>query len=256
MTIELAAAPMFAYLLASVRIIAWLFVVPPFNQRGIPAPAKTVLGFGLALAATPANPDSIPTGAIGLMSEVAIQVLIGVGLGFVAMLLLSAITAAGQLIDIFGGFSLSTAYDPMMLTNNTVFGKFYQYLGTVLLFVTGGYLFLIGGLVKTFEFLPIGELPDLSATGPSELATAFSTFFVIAVQLALPMIAVLIVADIGLALLTKVSPMLNALGFLFPAKIGLVLMLIGLSFPMLPDASEKLVELINSSASRFSGGGG
>ena len=59
-------------------------------------------------------------------------------------------------------------------------------------------------------------------------------FFVTAVQIALPMIAVLFLADLGLALLTKVAPQLNAINVMFPAKIGLTLLLLGLSFPVLP----------------------
>ena len=53
-------------------------------------------------------------------------------------------------------------------------------------------------------------------------------------QIALPMIAVLFLADLGLALLTKVAPQLNAINVMFPAKIGLTLLLVGLSFPVLP----------------------
>ena len=40
----------------------------------------------------------------------------------------------------------------------------------------------------------------------------------------------LFLADLGLALLTKVAPQLNAISVMFPAKIGLTLLLVGLSF--------------------------
>ena len=71
------------------------------------------------------------------------------------------------------------------------------------------------------------------------LVDAFRVFFVTAVQIALPMIAVLFLADLGLALLTKVAPQLNAINVMFPAKIGLTLLLVGLSFPVLPQAMEQ-----------------
>ena len=66
------------------------------------------------------------------------------------------------------------------------------------------------------------------------IVTAFGLFFTTAVQIALPMIAVLFIADIGLALLTKVAPQLNAINVMFPVKIGLTLLLVGLTFPVLP----------------------
>ena len=47
------------------------------------------------------------------------------------------------------------------MNSNTVFGKFHQMLATVLLFVSGGHLMVIGGLLKTFDFLPLGHLARL-----------------------------------------------------------------------------------------------
>src|SRR3546814_2471245 len=54
MTITIAGEALVAYLLASVRIVAWLAVVPPFSSRAIPAMAKVVLSLGLAFAMAPA----------------------------------------------------------------------------------------------------------------------------------------------------------------------------------------------------------
>ena len=43
-------------------------------------------------------------------------------------------------------------------------------------------------------------------------------------------------------------------GIMFPAKIGLVLLLLGMSFPALPEATDRLVELVNDAAARIAGG--
>src|SRR3712207_529912 len=142
----------------------------------------------------------------------------------------------------------------MSLQMNTVFGKFHSMLAAMLLFSSGGHLVIVGGLLRTFELLPLGATPDLSG-GPGLMVKAFSEFFLMAVQIALPMIAVLMIADLGLALLTKVAPQMNALNVMFPAKIGLTLLLVGLSFPVLPEATERLVDLVNEAAAALSGGG-
>jgi flagellar biosynthetic protein FliR len=253
MTISLAAEPALAYLLASLRIVAWLWLVPPFAGRSIPSTAKVVLAVGLSFAIAPSVVEAgAPTGTIELLVTALTQVLIGAALGFVTSMLLAAIAAAGSLIDVFGGFALATAFDPLSMQMNTIFGKFHQMLATMLLFASGGHLVVIGGLLKTFEFLPLGETPDFDDT-PSMLIEAFSMFFLTAVQIALPMIAVLFIADLGLALLTKVAPQMNALNVMFPAKIGLTLLLVGLSFPVLPEATERLVVLVNEAAAAMSG---
>ena len=74
---------------------------------------------------------------------------------------------------------------------------------------------------------------------------AFGVFFTCAVQIALPLVAVLFIADLGLSLLTKVAPQLNAIGIMFPAKIGLTLLVVGMSFPVLPHAIDRLVDAAN-----------
>ena len=253
MTLTVAGEPLVAYLLASVRIVSWLAVVPPFSGRAVPAMAKVVLGLGLAFAVVPEG-DAIPLSAVALLLNVGTQVLIGLAMGFVTQLLFGAIAAAGSLIDVFGGFSLASGFDPLSMNANTVFGKFHQMLATVLLFVSGGHLLVIGGLLRTFHFLPLGTSPEWQ-TAPDVLLTAFGLFFTTAVQIALPMVAVLFLSDLGLALLTKVAPQLNAFNVMFPVKVGMTLLLVGLSFPVLPQAVDRLVDLANQAMSTLSGAG-
>ncbi len=245
--------PLIAYLLASVRIVAWLAVVPPFSGRTVPAMAKLVLALGLAFAAVP-NGDQVPLDTLGLLLNVATQVVVGVGMGFVCYLLFAAIAAAGSLIDTFGGFSLAQGFDPLSMNSNTVFGKFHQMLATVLLFVTGGHLMVIGGLLKTFQYLPLGTTPQWHSA-PDVFLTAFGVFFTTAVQIALPLIAVLFLSDLGLALLTKVAPQMQAMTVMFPVKIGLTLLLVGMSFPVLPQAIDRMVDLSTQALAALSGAG-
>ena len=115
MTLTLAGEPLIAYLLASVRIVAWLAIVPPFSSRAVPAMAKVVLSLGLAFAVTPAMTGGIPVGFAELAINVVTQVLIGAGMGFVTYLLFQAIATAGSLIDMFGGFALAQGFDPLGL---------------------------------------------------------------------------------------------------------------------------------------------
>jgi flagellar biosynthetic protein FliR len=80
-------------------------------------------------------------------------------------------------------------------------------------------------------------------------------FFLTAVQIALPMVAVLFIADLGLALLTKVAPQMNAMNVMFPAKVALTLLLVGLSFPVLKEATPRLVELATEAMAAIVGAG-
>lgn len=246
MLIQIEGVTLLTYLMASLRIVAWLVIVPPFSTRAVPTMAKTLLALGLALAIAPqlAQGQAIATDA-GTLIVVAVQeVLIGATMGFVTYLIFAAIQAAGDLIDTFGGFSLAAAFDPLNQTFNSIHGKLFSMLATMLLFASNAHLVVIGGLLKTFSYLPVGSTwqPDNAA---DVVTTAFGVFFTSAVQIALPLIGVLFVADLGLALLTKVAPQLNAIGIMFPAKIGLTLLIVGMSFAVLPNALTRLLETIS-----------
>jgi flagellar biosynthesis protein FliR len=253
MTLTVAGAPVMAYLLASLRITAWIALAPPFNTTALPTMVKGVLGLGLAFAIEPTLAQGrLPETTPQLIVVAVVQVLIGAAMGFVTQLLIAAISTAGAMLDTFGGFQLAAAFDPLGMTSNSVFGRFYQMIATTLLFATGAHLIIIGGLLQTFRYLPLTGVPDV-ATWPDVFTTAFGIFFTMAVQIALPLVAVLFVADMGLALLTKVAPSLSAINVMYPAKIGLTLLLVGLSFPTIPHAMDHLVDLVNQAVSTLSG---
>jgi flagellar biosynthetic protein FliR len=242
MTVTLSGEPFIAYVLAGIRLLAWLMIVPPFSSKAVPTVAKVLLAVGLAFALTPSlGLSSVPADGVELASFAVQEALLGATMGFVTYLVFAAVQAAGDLIDVFGGFSLAMAFDPLSFSSNSVFGKLHQMLAMMLLFATDAHLLVIGGLLETFDRMPVGSVwrPD---DVTQVVTAAFGVFFVSAVQIALPLVGVLFLADLGLALLTKVAPQLNAIGIMFPAKIGLTLLVVGLSFPVLPDVIDRLVE--------------
>jgi flagellar biosynthetic protein FliR len=181
-----------------------------------------------------------PAAQIGpLVSSAALQLVIGGALGFLTRLLFSAVEAAGSLIDLFGGFSLAFAYDPLSATNTSVFGKFYGMLATTLLFASGAHLVILQGFLRTFSTLPLDGDIDLSHLGTA-VAHGVTSMFVAALQISAPLIAVLFIADLALGVLSRISPQLNVFQMSFPLKIMLTLGLVGMSFALMPQIITQL----------------
>jgi flagellar biosynthesis protein FliR len=240
MSVELAMPTLLGLLLGSVRSAAWLLVSPPFATRTIPGTVKAVLAVALALPVASQIGPAIPElSTAALISAVVLQVVTGAALGFVTYLLFAAIQAAGDLIDLFGGFTLAQAYDPMSMSQSSIFGRFHQLLGLVLLFVTDAHLVIVSGFLRSYEAIPVTEGVAMDATADAML-NGISQFFLAALEIAGPMVVVLFLADVALGLLTRVSPQLNAFALGFPIKILLTLALIGFTFPLLPGAIEGL----------------
>ncbi len=229
-----------AAMLAGTRFAAYLVIAPPFAHRGIPGTVKAMLSIGLALAVLPrlGAHEVVTTGQF--IGDLVLQVLIGGGLGFLVSLVFSAVQSAGNLIDLFGGFQLAQAFDPMSMTSGAQFAKLYQWTATVLLFASGGYQVLVGGLVRSFDALPLGASLDLAQMG-SAVTTGLSQMFLAALQIAGPLVVVLFLTDVGLGLLTRVSPALNAFALGFPLKILMTFTFGGFAYLAMPGVVEDLV---------------
>ncbi len=236
-------------MLAAVRIAAFLVIAPPFAHRGIPGTVKAMLATALGLLVMPraiaaAGPDvgtSIASGTARFLGDLLVQVVIGAALGFLVALVFAAVTSAGNLIDLFGGFQLAQAFDPMSLSNGAQFARLYQMTAIVLLFASGGHLLVIAGVARTFDALPLGVPLDLAAMGQAA-ATGLTDMFVAALQIAGPLVAVLFLADVGLGLLTRVAPALNAFALGFPLKILLTIVLGVSAYLALPEIVGSLTD--------------
>jgi flagellar biosynthetic protein FliR len=219
-----------------------VLLAPPFNSRSIPAPVKGALALALSVALMTRIAPGLPEPTTGFLVVGAItEVVIGAALGFVVHVLFAAVQYAGDLIDLTGGFSLQPAYDPLSMTTSSSVGRLHYLLATTLLFTSGGHLLIVRGFATSYEGMPVG------GSVPTEqlaqvLITALSMMFLAALQIAGPMVAVLLLADVALALLSRAAPALNIFSFGFPVKILLTMALLGLTFPLLPPALDALLE--------------
>ncbi|UDY37195.1 flagellar biosynthetic protein FliR [Dermatobacter hominis] len=240
MDIHVDAAQVATLLMASVRVLAFLCIAPPFAGPAVPVKVKVGMSVALALVVTPRL-----TGQMGdidlahLVVGVVFQAGIGLALGFLVSMLFSAVQAAGQLVDVSVGFSSAAIYDPFAQAGLSPMARLYQILATLLLFSTGGYLLIIGGLLRSFD----ATAQDVSIRRiDAVLVDGLGTFFVAALQIGLPLLAALFMAELLLGLLTKAAPQLNLLVVGFGAK-SLILLVLGASaLVLLPRGVEMIVD--------------
>ncbi|MFG1925778.1 flagellar biosynthetic protein FliR [Cryptosporangium sp. NPDC048952] len=235
-------AQLVAMLLATVRASAWLVVAPPFAAPMISPRIKAILALSIALAVTPAVRDQAPPMEwAAVVSSAAQQVVVGAALGYITSLLFTAFQVAGDLIDMFGGFQVAMAYDPMANTQTAPFGRFYNLLATTLLFATGGHALVIRGFAESYDAIPLTGILSFSALG-HVLTEGIGQMFLAAMQIAGPLIAVLFCTDVALGLLTRAAPALNAFSLGFPIKILMTMLLGGLAIGIVPGMVEEVVD--------------
>lgn len=223
-----------AVMLAGVRMVTFLVIAPPFSYNAFPLRIKAMLAIGLALAVSShAVPGYEPLSTAGFVGALMVELLTGAVLGFLVMLVFAAVQSAGNLIDLFGGFQLAQAFDPQSMVNGAQFSRLFQMTALALLFVSDSYQLILGGLANSFTAFPLGQAVDLAGSG-EVMVSAVTGMFLAAVQIAGPLLVILFLADIGLGLLTRVAPALNAFALGFPLKILLTLIFAAVVFVALP----------------------
>jgi flagellar biosynthetic protein FliR len=242
MDLEVPATTLVALLLATARATGFVLLAPPFNTRTIPAPVKGALALALSVALFTRIAPDLPEPTAGFVIVAAVtEAVIGAALGFVVQLFFAAVQFAGDLVDVTGGFAMQPAYDPLSMNTSGAIGRLHYLLATTLLFTSGGHLMIVRGFATSYEGLPVGGGVPTDHLA-EVLVTAFSMMFLAALQIAGPMVAVLLLADVALALLSRAAPALNIFAIGFPVKIMLTLALLGLTFPLLPPALDALLE--------------
>ena len=242
------------FLMALVRASTFIAVAPPFNTRAIPVKVKVGLAVSIALATgSKIAPEQADLGWAAIIAATATQAVTGLILGFIAFLFFSAVQAAGSAIDLFGGFTLTPAMDPLNNVQAGSFGRIYQLLATTLLFVTNGHLMLMKGFLGSFEVVPLTG-PGLNQLGVG-LTEQIGRFFLAAIEIAAPMLAALCLAEVVLGLLSRAAPLMNVFTLGFSFKILLTILLVGFALPLLPGAVIALTEDAIRAGQQLIGGG-
>jgi flagellar biosynthetic protein FliR len=241
--VDISAPLLVGFLLALIRSLAWLMIVPPFGNRSILPPIATVgIALSLALAVAPHVAGSdVPLSTASLIGAVAIQVLTGAALGFLVQVMISATTAAGSLIDLFGGLVLPPSLDPLSNDQTPMLGQFYEQVAVVLLFAGNGELLIVDGFVRSFNSVGM-SLPS-SHNLAEVMISAVATFFTAALEIAAPILIVLFSAQIVLGMLSKAVPQMNVYWLGFPFQIMLSLLLVTASITVLPGYVNSLVDV-------------
>jgi flagellar biosynthetic protein FliR len=254
MDFQVPTATLVALVLGTARGTGFVLVAPPFNSSAIPSPVKAAMAMALAVTVYGRIAPGLPDPTAGFLIVTAVtEVAIGAALGFIVQLLFAAVQTAGNILDLTGGFSLQPAYDPLSLTTNGPIGRLHFQLASTLLFTSGGDLLMVRGFVTSYQGLPLGAALPLQHLS-HDLITGISMMFLAALQIAGPMVAVLLLADLALALLSRAAPSLNVFQTSFPVKIMLTLTLLSLTFPLLPPAVNTLIEQATRAIVSLKGG--
>jgi len=241
MNLSLSEAMLSGYLLALVRATAWLFIAPPFGGKLIPVQVKVGFAAAIALTVGPRIADhAVPLQVVPLLGAATMQVFAGLALGYVGVVLLGMVQAAGGMIDAFSGFNMAQMVDPTSSGMVTVFGRFYQLLTVTLLFAIDGHVLIVRGFVASFDATSLDKV-DLNRL--TQLLTSdLGRFLIAALEVSAPIVGALVLTDLALAVLAKAAPSMNVFVLGMPLKMLVTVSLAAIAIPLLPGAIEGVID--------------
>jgi len=223
------------FFLVLARLSAFFAAGPLFSMPNIPGLVKIGLSFAIAVIIFPMVEKAganYPPDGWSFVFALAREILVGLAVGYIASLVLSALIYAGALIDMQIGFFMSMIFDPLAGAMTGILSRFLHLLGIAVLLAFDGHHMIIAALVRSFEIVPVNTAL-LQGASAMFLIKVFGQAVTIGVQIAAPLIAVMLVIDVTLGLLARTAPQLNAFMLGFPIKIIFGLLTISIMVPVL-----------------------
>jgi flagellar biosynthetic protein FliR len=200
------------------RVSGLVLVAPVFSARPVPMKVKTSLVIVFSILMVPVAqshlqrlPDVSPANVVG-------ETLIGFAIGLGAAIILGAAEACGELLSIQIGLSGSAIMDPLSQQQTTALGQLVHLFAISLVLALDGHLVMLDALAASLHRLPVGSPLDLAA-GLYGFVSMGSTLFALGLQLAAPVVAVVMIANVALAVLSRAAPQLQILQLAFPIQI-------------------------------------
>lgn len=217
------------------RMLGVLSAAPAFAARQIPFRVR----FGAAAVLCPvlagaAGRSSGPIGeGLGPLALLAVKELaVGLGLGFLAGLIVYGAAMAGSLAGRQMGLSMGAAFDPARSGLGGGLASFYYVLAALVFLLIEGHHWLLAGLAESFQRLPISQfLPPVS--GLEAVGVEGSRMFAIAILIGAPPMLALFITDVALAAASRVVPAFTAITAAMPVRCVVGLAAVVLSLPLL-----------------------
>lgn len=230
------------------RILALISAAPLFGASGVPPTVKIGISMVLTIIVAPLLPamPSIPPASAAGMLILMQQILVGLAMGFAIRIVFTAMEMAGHIAGLQMGLGFATFFDPQNSTQVPLMGQFIGVMAMLLFLSLNGHLMMITTLVESFNSLPVGS--SMASQSLLALVITGKNIFSWGVQMALPVVAAIMLVNIALGVLTRAAPQLNIFAVGFPLTLGTGFLILTISvpyfFPVFNNMMEQSIDIM------------
>jgi len=218
--------------LLAFRLSGLVLVAPLYSGRAIPVPVRVavlVLLTALLVPVAWAHLDRVPEVSPATLFQ---ELLVGFAIGLGAAVLVGAAEVAGDYIALQTGLSSAGLLDPVSGETVPTLGQFTHLFALTAFLTLNGHVLVLEALAASAELIPIGA-EIAGETGLAEMIRLGGHLFAIGLRIAAPVVVAVLIANLALGILNKAAPQFNVLMMAFPVQIGIGLLVLGLTLPLI-----------------------
>jgi flagellar biosynthetic protein FliR len=205
--------------------------LPVLGSRTIPMQLKAGLVILLGLVLAPLLPPmTLPPDPLLLGTGMANEVLIGLVIGLAVRLFFAALELAGDLMGTQMGFSVAHLIDPLTAHQTPLVASFQTILASLTFLSLNAHYLVVRSVASSFETIA-PFTGHLSAGLAEDVLHLTQQVFVVALKLAAPVLATVLVINVMMAILGRTVPQLNVFVMSFPLTIASGLGVMALALP-------------------------
>lgn len=208
------------FMLVFARVLAFFVTLPLFSYRTIPTMFKIGFSFFLSLVIVSNMGSTFIQVDHVFIFLLLKEVLVGLLIGLIAFIILSAVQIAGGFIDFQMGFAVANVIDPQTGAQSPLIGQYFYIFALLFLLSVNGHYLLIDGIINSYQFIPLEAFIDFSELFSEFIIKTFNKMFVIAFQMAIPLVGCLFLVDVALGIIARTVPQLNVFVVGLPLKIA------------------------------------
>lgn len=215
----------FAFILTFVRLGTAIMIMPGVGDSFVSARIRLLIALSLSFVLFPIVMPFMPQvpGTAQLLSLIIMEFVVGLFYGTVARIFMTAMDTAGMVISLQSGLANAQLFNPSLASQGSLIGAFLSVTGVVLLFATNLHHLLFMGLVESYDFFPVGAIPDTGSMAEL-MARAVSSAFSVGVKIGGPFIVIILLLYVGMGVLARVMPQIQVFLLALPLQILLSLL--------------------------------
>lgn len=221
----------FGFLLIFVRLGTAMMIMPGLGDSFVPQNIRLYMALGLSLVISPLIMSHIPSPVPGMsmmLSLIGVEFVVGLMIGTVSRMLMTALDTAGMVISSASGLANAQVFNPSMAAQGSVIGAFLSVTGVLFLFGSNLHHVLIYGLVESYDMFPVGGVPDVGSMAEL-MSRALSVAFLTGFQLSIPFVVLSLMLYILMGVLSRLMPQLQVFILALPVQIILTLLVLSLT---------------------------